>query len=57
MKLSTLPGVKAKKAGLENIPLRRTVAYQEEKNTTIEIISSNLGWKASTVAELYRRRW
>lgn len=52
-----LTGAKAKKAGLENIPLRRTVAYHEEKNTTIEVISNNLVWKASTVAELYRRRW
>src|SRR5690554_208791 len=26
-------------------------------NTTIEIFSNNLKWKASTIAELYRRRW
>ena len=33
------------------------VAYHEEKNTTIEIITNNLDWKASTLAVLYRRRW
>jgi IS4 transposase len=33
------------------------VAYHEAENTTIEIISNNMDWKASTIAELYRRRW
>lgn len=44
-------------AGLENVKLRRIVAYHEAENTTIEIISNNIDWKASTIAELYRRRW
>ena len=53
----TLTGKKAIEAGLKNVKLRRVVAYQEAENTTIEIISKNLDWKASTIAELYRRRW
>ena len=52
-----LTGKKAKDEKLEKQILRRVVAYHEEKNTTIEIITNNLDWKASTVAALYRRRW
>jgi len=52
-----LTGSQAKKAGIDEIQFRRVVAYHEEENTTIEIISNNLEWKASTIAELYRRRW
>lgn len=52
-----LTGKKAKDEKLETQVLRRVVAYHEQKNTTIEIITNNLDWKASTVAALYRRRW
>lgn len=52
-----LTGKKAKDEKLEKQILRRVVAYHEEKNTTIEIITNNLDWKASTLAALYRRRW
>jgi hypothetical protein len=52
-----LTSKKAIYAGLENIRFRRVVAYHEAENTTIEIISNNMEWKASTIAELYRRRW
>jgi hypothetical protein len=52
-----LTGNKAIEAGLESVKLRRVVAYHEAENTTIEIISNNLDWKASTIAELYKRRW
>ena len=52
-----LTGKKAQEEKLETQILRRVVAYHEEKNTTIEIITNNLDWKASTVAALYRRRW
>lgn len=52
-----LTGKKAIESGLKNVKLRRVVAYHEAENTTIEIISNNLDWKASTIAELYRRRW
>ena len=52
-----LTGQKAKELEIDNQKFRRIVAYHEEKNTTIEIISNNLNWSASTIAELYRRRW
>ena len=52
-----LTGQKAKEVGIDQIKFRKVVAYHEEKNTTIEIITNNLSWKASTIAELYRRRW
>ncbi len=52
-----LTGKKAKKINLDNEKFRRVVAYHREENTTIEIISNNLDWSASTIAELYRRRW
>ena len=51
-----LTGKKAKDEKPEKQILRRVVAYHEEKNTTIEIITNKLDWKASTVAALYRRR-
>lgn len=52
-----LTGKKAKETGMGKMKFRRVVAYHAEKNTTIEIICNNLKWKASTIAELYRRRW
>lgn len=52
-----LTGKKAKERGMGKMKFRRVVAYHAEKNTTIEIICNNLKWKASTIAELYRRRW
>ena len=52
-----LTGTKAKALGLEKETLRRVVVYHEQKNTTLEIITNNLDWKASTIGELYRRRW
>jgi IS4 transposase len=33
------------------------VVYNEDRNTTLEIITNNLQWKASTIAALYKRRW
>jgi len=52
-----LTGAKAKAVGIETEVLRRVVVYNEDKNTTIEIITNNLEWKASTIADLYKRRW
>ncbi len=52
-----LSGTKAKEIGLDKILLRRVVVYDEEKNTMLEIITNNLDWKASTIGDLYRRRW
>lgn len=52
-----LTGTKAKQVGLENEILRRVVVYHEERKTTIEIITNNTDWKASTIGALYKRRW
>lgn len=52
-----LTGKKARDIGLDKEVLRRVVVYHEEKNTTLQIITNNLNWKASTIGELYRRRW
>lgn len=52
-----LTGKKAIDLKLEIQTLRRVVAYHEEKNTTIEIITNNLSWQASTITALYKRRW
>lgn len=52
-----LTGTRAKAIGLEKELLRRVVVYHAEKNTTLEIITNNLDWKASTIGELYKRRW
>jgi len=52
-----LTGKKAIALKINTLTLRRVVAYHKEKNTTIEIITNNLDWKASTVAALYKRRW
>lgn len=52
-----LTGKKAREINLDKQVLRRVVAYHEEKNTTIEIITNNLDWSASTISALYRRRW
>lgn len=55
--LIRLTGAKARKLGLHNEPLRRVVVYHQEKNTTLEIITNNLNWKAATIGQLYRNRW
>ena len=55
--LIRLTGTKAKEVKLESDTLRRVVVYNEERNTTLEIITNNLHWKASTIGALYKRRW
>ena len=52
-----LTGSKAKQAGVHTDLLRRVAVYDADEDTTLEIITNNLDWKAATVAELYRRRW
>lgn len=42
---------------MDAIQFRRVVAYNGERNTTIEVFTNNLTWKTSTVAGLFRRRW
>jgi hypothetical protein len=52
-----LNGTRAKAIDLDKTLMRRVVVYHEEKNTTLEIITNNLDWKASTIGDLYKRRW
>ncbi len=52
-----LTGTKAKEVKLETDTLRRVVVYHEDRNATLEIITNNLNWKASTIGALYKRRW
>ncbi len=44
-----------KKSYPEN--LRRVVIYDSQKDRTIEVITNNFSWTASTIAELYKQRW
>lgn len=37
--------------------LRRVAVYDEVNNQTIELITNNFIWTASTIAELYKQRW
>ncbi len=54
IRLTGKPAVETK---MNQVRLRRIVVYIEEDNRTIEIITNNMEWKASTIAELYKRRW
>jgi hypothetical protein len=38
-------------------PIRRVVIYDEKNDSIIELITNNLTWTASTIAELYKQRW
>lgn len=37
--------------------LRRVVVYNEEKGFTVELLTNNFNWAASTIGELYKSRW
>ena len=37
--------------------LRRVAVWDDENKQTIEIITNNFTWAASTIAELYKQRW
>jgi hypothetical protein len=60
-----LKGNKAKDAGLDKIKMRRVTFILEEtdrktgktKSKAVSLISNNLTWPASVIAELYKRRW
>lgn len=52
-----LSGQTAKKAGIDQILLRRVAIYNEDDNKVIEVITNNLDWQACTIAQLYKRRW
>jgi len=52
-----LTGKSAVGTKMNDVRLRRIVVYIENGNRTVEVITNNMEWKASTIAELYRRRW
>jgi len=52
-----LTGKPAKETKMNQVRLRRVVVYIEKDNRTVELITNNMDWKASTIAELYKRRW
>ena len=37
--------------------IRRPAVYDEKNDKVIELITNNLTWTATTVAELYKQRW
>lgn len=55
--LILLTGTKAIDTGIGKHTLRRTVAYDEKTNKTIEIITNQLTWDAATIGALYKKRW
>jgi hypothetical protein len=52
-----LTGKSAVATKMNQVRLRRVVVYIPEGNRTVELITNNMEWKASTIAELYKRRW
>jgi len=38
-------------------PIRRIAVYDEKNDKVIELMTNNLTWTASTIAELYKQRW
>ena len=53
----TLNSKKADKVGISKHNLRLVHVYKEDENKVIEIITNQLDWKASTIADLYKKRW
>jgi len=52
-----LTGNAAKKAGIDQVKLRRVSVYKQDENKVIEVLTNNLEWSAATIGELYKRRW
>jgi hypothetical protein len=52
-----LKSPKAKETGIDKVNLRLLHVYKEDENKVIEIITNQLDWKASTIADLYKKRW
>lgn len=60
-----LSGKQAMETGINKIKLRKIAVIVEETDRktkkkrikTIELITNNLTWEASTIVELYKRRW
>lgn len=52
-----LTSAKAEETGMDKHKLRIVHVYKEDENKIIEIVTNNLNWKPTTIAELYKRRW
>lgn len=52
-----LSSAKAEETGMNTHKLRLVHVYKEDEQKIIEIITNNLDWKATTIADLYKRRW
>jgi len=48
---------KAVKTGISEHKLRLVHVYKEDENKVIAIITNQLEWEYSTIAELYKKRW
>lgn len=48
---------KAENIAIDTTELRLVSVYKEDENKTIYIITNQLGWKARTIADLYKKRW
>ncbi len=42
---------------IDQVEFRRVAVYIEEGSRTVILICNNLEWSATTIAELYKRRW
>jgi IS4 transposase len=52
-----LTSSKAIERGMGDYALRRIAVYDAHKDRTLEILTNNFEWKASTIAALYKKRW
>jgi len=48
---------KAIEAGINTTKLRLVHVYKEDENKVIEIITNQHDWQASTISQLYKKRW
>lgn len=48
---------KAIETGINTTGLRLVHVYKEDENKVIELITNQLEWKASTISQLYKKRW
>ena len=48
---------KAIETGINTTRLRLVHVYKEDENKVIEIITNQLNWQASTISQLYKKRW
>ena len=52
-----LTSTKAVKTGISEHNLRLVHVYKEDENKVIAIITNQIDWEYTTIAELYKKRW